>query len=499
MREDWIECTLGEVCFTTSGGTPSRQNKAFYNGTIPWVKSGELDKGVIYDSEEHISEEAIKKSSAKIFPKGTLLFALYGATIGKMATLGVDAATNQAICGIYKSSVFNSEYLYYYLFFRKNFLIQQGIGGTQPNISQTILKKLNIPISPLVEQKAIVKKIEELFSSLDSGIADLKKAQDQLVVYRQAVLKKAFEGELTKEWRAQQTNLSSANELLKQIKEERQKHYEKQLADWKQAVKVWEKSDKTGKKPVKPKAIKEFTGTEEGYNFVVPKVWSKVFLGNLSSGVEYGSGAKSLDSGNVPVIRMGNMQGGKIDWTDLKFTSNPKEIEQYSLKKGDVLFNRTNSPEHVGKTVIYKGEQPAVFAGYLIRVNHLDRLLFGEYLNYFLNSHTAKIYGNLVKTDGVNQSNINGQKLSNYAIPFCSKQEQHQIVREIERRLSVCDKVEESINESLQKAQALRQSILKKAFEGTLLSAAEIAKCKADKEYEPASVLLERIKKEKNK
>jgi type I restriction enzyme S subunit len=117
MKEDWIECTLGEVCFTTSGGTPSRQNKSFYNGNIPWIKSGELDKGIIYDSEEHISEEAIKKSSAKIFPKGTLLFALYGATIGKMATLGIDAATNQAICGIYKSDAFDSKYLFNNLLF----------------------------------------------------------------------------------------------------------------------------------------------------------------------------------------------------------------------------------------------------------------------------------------------------------------------------------------------------------------------------------------------
>ena len=193
MREDWTEIELGNICFTTSGGTPSRQNKSFYEGKIPWVKSGELDKGIILDSEEHITEEAIKKSSAKVFPKGTLLFALYGATIGKMATLGVEAATNQAICGIYENDILISKYLYHYLSNKKRKLIGQGIGGAQPNISQTILKKLIIPISPLPEQRAIVAKIEELFSDLDKGIADLKKAEYQLKVYRQAVLKKAFE------------------------------------------------------------------------------------------------------------------------------------------------------------------------------------------------------------------------------------------------------------------------------------------------------------------
>src|SRR5690554_789751 len=197
-KEDWVECMLGEICFTTSGGTPSRANKSYYTGEIPWVKSGELDKGIIYDSEEHITEEAIKNSSAKLFPKGTLLFALYGATIGKMAVLGVEAATNQAICGIFKSEAIKTSYLFNYLLFKKNKLISQGIGGAQPNISQTILKQLEIPLPPLPIQRAIVKKIEELFSSLDSGIADLKKAQEQLVIYRQAVLKKAFE-ELSEE------------------------------------------------------------------------------------------------------------------------------------------------------------------------------------------------------------------------------------------------------------------------------------------------------------
>ena len=142
MREDWVEVELGDLFFTTSGGTPSRQNPNYYNGNIPWVKSGELDKGLILDTEEKISEEAVKNSSAKVFPKGTLLIALYGATIGKLAFLGVDAATNQAICGIYKKDNFESLYLYYFLLFRKSKLISQGTGGAQPNISQTILKKL---------------------------------------------------------------------------------------------------------------------------------------------------------------------------------------------------------------------------------------------------------------------------------------------------------------------------------------------------------------------
>ncbi len=363
----------------------------------------------------------------------------------------------------------------------------------------SVFAKKEFSLPPLPIQRAIVAKIEELFSSLDSGIADLKKAQEQLVIYRQAVLKKAFEGELTKEWREKQTNLPTAEELLVQIKKERQKHYEQQLEVWRKDLKAWEENGKEGKKPTRPTTYKLFNSPIRQLNIETPYEWFIYCIGNVCSKTEYGTSSKSLNIGKIPVIRMGNMQNGKIDWSDLKYSSDANEIKQYSLKYGDVLFNRTNSPELVGKTVQYKGERPAIFAGYLIRLNHIRTIIDGRYLNYFLNSHPAKVYGSYVKTDGINQSNINADKLSNYPIPMCSINEQHQIVREIESRLSVCDKVEESIAESLEKAEALRQSILKKAFEGKLLSEAEIEKCKQEKDYEPASVLLERIKAEKNK
>ncbi len=197
MRADWVSDELGNIFQTASGGTPSRRNEHFYCGSILWVKSGELDKGVIFNTEEKITEEAVKNSSAKIFPQGTLLIALYGATIGKLAFLGTEAATNQAICGIFMNNSIDSKFLYYFLVFRKPKLISQGAGGAQPNISQLILKKLEFSFPSKSEQKTIVRKIETLFASLDKGIADLKTAQEQLKIYRQAVLKKAFEGGFT--------------------------------------------------------------------------------------------------------------------------------------------------------------------------------------------------------------------------------------------------------------------------------------------------------------
>lgn len=191
---NWKKEPLGKICKTTSGGTPSRKNQSYYqNGTIPWVKSGELENNIITTSEEFITEEGLLNSSVKIFPAGTLLIALYGATIGKLAFLGIDAATNQAVCGIFQNENVSLKYLYYYLLFQRPNLIKQGVGGAQPNISQTILKKLEISYpDSITEQQRIVARIEELFSELDKAVDTLKTTKEQLTVYRRAVLKDAF-------------------------------------------------------------------------------------------------------------------------------------------------------------------------------------------------------------------------------------------------------------------------------------------------------------------
>lgn len=224
---------------------------------------------------------------------------------------------------------------------------------------------------------------------------------------------------------------------------------------------------------------------------MLPQGWKWVRLGEVCNNVEYGSASKSKKDGKIPVLRMGNIQGGKFVWDDLVYTDDEVEIKKYLLNKNDVLFNRTNSPEWVGKTAMYKGERPATFAGYLIRINRIETLIDAPYLMYYLNSHIAKKYGNSVKTFGVNQANINGTKLKSYPLPLPPLSEQGAIIAEIESRLSVCDKIEESIEHSLKQAEFLRQSILKKAFEGKLVS--------QDPNDEPASVLLARIKAERER
>ena len=151
---------------------------------------------------------------------------------------------------------------------------------------------------------------------------------------------------------------------------------------------------------------------------VIPEDWDVALLGKLVRSVEYGSSAKSDIQGLVPVLRMGNLQGGKIDWSDLVFTENVAEIRKYSLRRGDVLFNRTNTIELVGKTAIYEGGRPAIFAGYLIRLNVVPEMLNSQFLNYILNTELARKHSAKVLSVAVGQANINGQKLKTYPIPL---------------------------------------------------------------------------------
>lgn len=187
---------LSNVLKTASGGTPSRGNENYYNGSIPWVKSGELNYNTILDTEEHLSKNAIDNSSAKIFPAGSLLIALYGATIGKLAFLGIPAATNQAVCCIFPNANYNLQFLYYYLQLKYDFLINKAKGGAQKNISQEILKHLEIPVPSLPEQRKIVDEIEKAFRAADKVQKAVQNALEEAKKLKQSILKKAFAGEL---------------------------------------------------------------------------------------------------------------------------------------------------------------------------------------------------------------------------------------------------------------------------------------------------------------
>jgi type I restriction enzyme S subunit len=394
---------LGDHIIIEKGKLPANLvNEKSAEYQVPYVDIKAFEKGIL--------ERYTDGRKSVLCEDGDILVVWDGARCG-FTGKAISGAIGSTLAKITPKPDITRGYLYYFLksqFPKFNTLVK-GIGI--PHLNPFIIHHSSLLIPPLPEQHFIVTKIEELFSDLDDGIASIKKVKEQLKVYRQSVLKWAFEGRLTNE------------------------------------------------------------NVQDGE---LPKRWKWVRLGEISKNVEYGSASKSKDFGKIPVIRMGNIQNGIIDWNDLKYTDDDLEIKKYLLNINDVLFNRTNSPELVGKTAIYRGERPAIFAGYLIRINLIEELIIAQYLNYFLKSEFAKNYGNTVKTDGVNQSNINGQKLKSYPIPLAPINEQNNIVQEIESRFSLADKLEQSIDESLQQSEALRQSILKRAFEGRLVDSDEL-------------------------
>lgn len=163
MRKGWEYKKLGEVLETTSGGTPSKSHKEYYEGgTIPWLRSGEVSKGDIYDAELYITEEGLKKSSAKLFPIDTVLIAMYGATVGQVGILKSTMCTNQAICGILPNKDFHPNFLKYVLLANKKNYLKQAIGGAQPNISQQVIKSTYIPIVKFSEQESVVSELDKI-------------------------------------------------------------------------------------------------------------------------------------------------------------------------------------------------------------------------------------------------------------------------------------------------------------------------------------------------
>lgn len=269
-----------------------------------------------------------------------------------------------------------------------------------------LFDQYTIPLPPLAEQQRIVDRIESLFVKLDEARQKAQDALDSFETRKAAILHKAFNGELTAQWRK-----------------------------------------------------------EHGVGM---ESWENVSVSEICHSLKYGTAKKSSSEGTVVVIRMGNLQDGEISWDDLAYSNDEEDIEKYKLVPGDVLFNRTNSPALVGKTSIYRGEYPAIYAGYLIKLDYDRSRVIGDYLNYSLNTVSAKEYCNSVKTDGVNQSNINAKKIGAYIFAMPQIDEQAEIVRLLNDLLIKEQQAKEAAEGVMEQIDLIKKSILARAFRGEL-------------------------------
>jgi type I restriction enzyme S subunit len=358
-----------------------------------------------------------------------------------------------------------------YLCFYLNYYDYTGhvTGTTRLKLNQSSMKSIYVKVPPLNEQNRIVEKIEELFSELDKAAEELQKVREQLKIYRQSVLKAAFEGKLTEDWRKNHNNyFHELKDLFSKIAKE-----------------VFANNGK------KSNMRKNNNFVEETKYFSpIPKKWTWVKTRNISYDIQYGyTKSASKNPTGCKFLRITDIQNNEVAWEEVPYCNiNNKDKKKYLLKEGDILFARTGAT--VGKSYLIKRDSPeSIFASYLIRLK-LSLFVNKLYVYYFFKS---PLYWKQIKAGqvGTGQPNFNGTKLGNLLIPVCIIKEQEQIVQEIESRLSVCDKIEESVESGLIKIEHLRQSILKKAFEGKLVP--------QDPDDLPAEELLKQIKIEKEK
>jgi type I restriction enzyme S subunit len=366
--------------------------------------------------------------------------------------------------------------------------MKTGISDSGLNLTHSRFATLIIPLPPLNEQKRIVSKIEELFSELDSGEESLRRARRQLGVYRQSLLKQAFEGKLTAPWRQQNPHLlESPEQLLKRIQAERQARYDQQMQEW-------ETIDRKNSKKSKPPKPKNTAPLEKDVAAKLPELppcwrWhSLAGVCNVLCGYAFKSG-DFIEAG-VPVIKIANVSYGEFVIKTQEYLHERFLVEnvEFIIRPGDLLIALTR-PITNNKTKVceYPINQPVALLNQRVAALKTPDVSSRYMMLYALSSHFRDSIRS--KFSETLQPNLSPKDLSDTPFPLCSLPEQQEIVRLLDEQFTVIAQNEQEIDAALKRSEALRQSILKKAFTGQLVP--------QDPNDEHASTLLERIRRER--
>lgn len=440
-NEEWIVEPIGKVCEFEKGKKPKNTGPHSDTRTMPYINIKAFETGT--------PEEYAEAGKYPACSKDDVLIVWDGARAGLIGR-GVAGYIGSTLSKVWSKATDN-KYLFYFLKSQYNYINTNTKGVGIPHVDPNILHAIELPIAPLPVQHEIISEIEKQFSRLDEAVAGLKRIKANLKRYKASVLKAAVEGKLTEEWRKKNKDVEPAEKLLKRILTERKKK--------------WEKKN-PGKKYKEP-AASDTSNLPE-----LPKGWVWATIEQLSVKVQYGSSSKADENQDgVPVLRMGNIIEGRLNLGKLKYLpQNHAEFPELLLQKGDLLFNRTNSPELVGKTAIYTGKpKQCSFASYLIRAQ-FNGSVNSSFISIYLNSAYGRKWIKSVVSQQVGQANVNGTKLQAFSIPLPPHAEQQKLIEEVEHCLSVSEEIEAAVETNLKRAESLRQSILKKAFSGRLIT-----------------------------
>lgn len=391
---------------------------------------------------------------------------------------------------------YHAKFLLYYLHTRDAAssidAMKTGINDSGLNLTHDRFRALNVPVAPYNEQIRIVKKIEELFTELDKGIESLKKAREQLKIYRQALLKQAFEGKLTEQWRKDNPDkLESAEQLLERIKQEREARQKKQLEAWESSVKKWQSTNRDKKKPTRPRAFQApaaLTSEEREDLSELPDYALWVKVGQIFDVFVGATPSRKNDDywcGEIPWVSSGEVAFCTIESTEEKITEEGYQNTSTLVHpQGTVMLAMIGEGKTRGQAAILNIEAAHNQNTAAIRVSETEcsASFFYYYLMY--KYQITRMLGS-----GNNQKALNKERVSNMTYPMFTADEQEQIAKVIEEKITVLDHLEGEILADLNKSEALRQAVLKKAYSGQLVS--------QDPSDEPASVLLGRLVEEK--
>ncbi|HQJ11728.1 MAG TPA: restriction endonuclease subunit S [Anaerolineae bacterium] len=378
---EWEVVRLGELVQQAfSGGTPSTKKPEYWNGDIPWITSAYIDGLYVTQGARRITEIGLSNSSSKLVPKDNLLIGSR-VGVGKVAINKIDVAISQDLTGlIIETSQADLEFLAFTISSPQvqNFFVHSTRGTTIKGIPREDLLQIPIPLPPLPEQRAIAHVLRT--------VQQAREATERVI--------------------------AAARELKRALMRHLFTYGPVSIA---QADQV---------------ALRE---TEVG---PVPVEWDVVLLGEIQTATQYGLSMRGEGEGQYPILRMNNLLDGRIDTSGLQYVNlSESDFQKFRLHKGDILFNRTNSYELVGKTALFDLNDDFVFASYLIRVMVNPAYCVPAFFNYYLNFEATQARLKMLASRGVSQSNISASKLRGFAVPLPSMEEQ----REIARILSAVD------------------------------------------------------------
>jgi len=448
---------LSEIAEIVSGFGFPKELQGKLQGDLPFFKVGDISRAwnqgqrLLTQAEHYISQKEAAHIRAKAFPRGTLVFAKIGEAIklNRRAILGQPSIVDNNVMGLIpRQGLVDTLYLYYYMLTVKLGDISQAT--TVPSVRKSDVADIGFPLVAVEAQKAIVAEIEKQFSRLDEAVVSLKRTKANLKRYKASVLKAAVEGKLTEDWRKQHPDVEPASKLLERILAERR-------AKWSGKGNYWE--------PCRPD-IRGLPTLPAGWT------WARLdTVAALKGGITVDKNRKSSTAKAVPYLRVANVQRGYLDLSEVKEIDAPEgEIRDLRLVRGDILFTEGGDRDKLGRGWIWEGQLPeCIHQNHIFRARLYSNALSPKLVSWWGNSFGQTYFVREGKQT-TNLASINITKLGAFPIPLPPHEEQEQIVAEAERRLSVIDELEATVEANLTRADRLRQSVLQSAFSGRITS-----------------------------